>query len=81
MQRLESMSVRDVVRDVAHAHSGKRTNFNIKVSQHKDHYRININSLMDFEIEILQSSLEDEGYTSYRFNRNGDQFLKVPENK
>lgn len=78
MQRMKSMSVRDVVKEVAHAHKGKRTNFNINVSTYEDHHRININSLMDFEIDILQSSLKDEGYESYRFDRNGNQFLKVP---
>lgn len=76
---IERKKLQEIIDDVAHVHSSRRSDFNIGISEYDDHFRINTNNLRQLEIEMLQTILDERGYDSYRFDRSGNQFLKVPK--
>jgi hypothetical protein len=76
---IELRDLQEIINDIAHVHSSSRSDFNIGISEYEDHFRINTNNLRQLEIEMLQTILDEKGYDSYRFDRSGNQFLKVPK--
>lgn len=66
-----NMSVRKIVHEL--------TEMDVHIKEQSDHYKIFTNEIQRFEVEILQDELDNEGYTSWRFDNDGVQFLKVPK--